>query len=517
MNGDIKIDSQFLETSQNTHLSVSDSPPPPQLQVENTSSTKGKRGTNFSVEEDKLLVATWLNTSIDAINSNEQTQNTFRKKVWEYFKQYNTSGTTRTIISLISHWGAISEKTNKFAKCMAQVNALHQSGTTKEDKVASMNHYLVRKFLFDNSDEDEIIEELVMKTSQPKRRHSIRRNHLASHERLFLDYFALTPVYPLALFRRRFRIKRSLFLRIQSKIEAHDSYFVQKRNSANKLGLSSLQKIATALRMLAYGVLGNLIDEYVRIGETIVLESLKTLVTAVIDVFFEEYLRKSNNEDIAGLLAHGECQSFPDMLVTSYDLWIWHAFFGFHGSNNDINVLEQSHVFNELAEGRTLAVHYSIIGHDYTMGYYLADGIYPKWATFVKTISTPQEQKYKLFAAAQEACKKDVERAFKVLQARFAIVRRPARFFHLETLQKIMKACIILHNMIVEDERDDNKVVDLDYELDCVDNPPLQVLHEQSDGFMSYIKRHGRIRDREIHFQLQSDFIEHLWQLQGES
>ncbi|XP_065639184.1 uncharacterized protein LOC112032148 [Quercus suber] len=152
------------------------------------------------------------------------------------------------------------------------------------------------------------------------------------------------------------------------------------------------------------------------------------------------------------------------------------------------------------------------------MGYYLADGIYPKWATFFKTIPAPQGHKYKLFAATQEACRKDVERAFGVLQARFTIVRGPARFFHLETLQKIMKACIILHKMIVEDERDDNEVVDLDYEqIDGMDNPLLQVLREQSDGFMSYIERHGRIRDREIHFQLQLVLIEHLWQLQGES
>ena len=135
MNEDIEIDSQFIGTSQNTPVSVFDSPPPPSPQVENASSTKGKRGSNFSIEKDKLLVAAWLNISVDAINSNEQTQNTFRKKVWEYFMQYNTSGTTCTIVSLISRWGAINEKTNKFAGCMAQVNALHQSGITEEDKV----------------------------------------------------------------------------------------------------------------------------------------------------------------------------------------------------------------------------------------------------------------------------------------------------------------------------------------------------------------------------------------------
>ena len=89
-------------------------------------------------------------------------------------------------------------------------------------------------------------------------------------------------------------------------------------------------------------------------------------------------------------------------------------------------MLKQSHIFNDLAEGCAPAIHYSINGHDYTMGYYLADGIYPKWATFVKTIPSPQGQKRKLFAAAQKAYRKKVERAFGVLQAHFAIVHGPA-------------------------------------------------------------------------------------------
>jgi hypothetical protein len=44
------------------------------------------------------------------------------------------------------------------------------------------------------------------------------------------------------------------------------------------------------------------------------------------------------------------------------------------------------------------------------MGYYLADVIYPSWATFVKTIPEPRGNKKKYFAKAQESCRKDVER-----------------------------------------------------------------------------------------------------------
>uniref|UniRef100_A0A0D3DWM2 Zinc finger GRF-type domain-containing protein n=1 Tax=Brassica oleracea var. oleracea TaxID=109376 RepID=A0A0D3DWM2_BRAOL len=54
----------------------------------------------------------------------------------------------------------------------------------------------------------------------------------------------------------------------------------------------------------------------------------------------------------------------------------------------------------------------------------------------------------------QESAQKDVERAFGVLQARFAIVKNPVRTLNKEKIGKIMRACIILHNMIVENERD---------------------------------------------------------------
>ena len=65
-------------------------------------------------------------------------------------------------------------------------------------------------------------------------------------------------------------------------------------------------------------------------------------------------------------------------------------------------------------------------GHEYTKGYYLANGIYPSWCTLVKSIKKPKTSIE--FAKVQEAARKDIERALGVLQSRFAIVRGLARF-----------------------------------------------------------------------------------------
>ncbi|POM57895.1 Uncharacterized protein PHPALM_37536 [Phytophthora palmivora] len=52
-----------------------------------------------------------------------------------------------------------------------------------------------------------------------------------------------------------------------------------------------------------------------------------------------------------------------------------------------------------------------INGNWYDFGYYLADGIYPCWATLIQTISVPKDQRERNFASNQEAARKDVERA----------------------------------------------------------------------------------------------------------
>nr|VDD14107.1 unnamed protein product [Brassica oleracea] len=116
---------------------------------------------------------------------------------------------------------------------------------------------------------------------------------------------------------------------------------------------------------------------------------------------------------------------------------------------NDINVLDRSPVFDEILQGRAPKVKFKVNNHTYRMAYYLTDGIYPNWATFIQSIPLPQGPKAELFAERQESTRKDVERTFGVLQSRFAIVKNPALLWDKEKIGKIMRTCVILHNMIV--------------------------------------------------------------------
>ncbi|XP_074351499.1 uncharacterized protein LOC141690613 [Apium graveolens] len=123
------------------------------------------------------------------------------------------------------------------------------------------------------------------------------------------------------------------------------------------------------MHMLAYGISTDVVDDYVRIGESTAVECLKKFVSNVITIFEGEYLRKPNSNDKQRLLQMGEARGFPAWkemfmsghkgvatiileVVASSDLWIWHAFFGVAGSNNDINVLDRSPVFDDVLQGR---------------------------------------------------------------------------------------------------------------------------------------------------------------------
>jgi len=97
-------------------------------------------------------------------------------------------------------------------------------------------------------------------------------------------------------------------------------------------------------------------------------------------------------------------------------------------------------------------VKFIVNNHEYPRYYLLANSIYLPWSCFVKTIQEPQDKKKFYFAGVQEVAQKDVECYFGILQARWVIVRYLARQWEIETIQDILMACVIIHNMVVEDE-----------------------------------------------------------------
>jgi hypothetical protein len=58
----------------------------------------------------------------------------------------------------------------------------------------------------------------------------------------------------------------------------------------------------------------------------------------------------------------------------------------------------------------------------------------------------------------QESTRKDIERCFGVLQGRFRIIANPSKLWYTMIMANIMYACIIMHNMIVEDESSEHSL-----------------------------------------------------------
>nr|XP_034594733.1 uncharacterized protein LOC117856488 [Setaria viridis] len=298
------------------------------------------------------------------------------------------------------------------------------------------------------------------------------RDLRSGDKRIKANYFAPNPVYSDKQFRRRFRMRRHLFKHIKEAVKNQDNYFKKKYDATGKEGLSALQKCVAAMPILAYGVPADAIDEYVRIDESTARKALHHFCRAIIDVFGEYYLRAPNAADVARLLQEGEDRGFPRM-------------------------------------GHSTPVSFAVNGRTYNMGYYLADGIYPEWAAFVKTIHYPMEQKTQHFATAQESARKDIERAFGVLQTRFAVIRGPAYGWDRNQINDIMVTCIILHNMIVEDEQDNAR------DTDFLNIGELAVRYRNNPDREAFVAAHHRLHDQNTHFQLQYDLIEHQWMRLG--
>ena len=73
-----------------------------------------------------------------------------------------------------------------------------------------------------------------------------------------------------------------------------------------------------------------------------------------------------------------------------------------------------------------------------------------------------------------------------------------------------MTTCIILHNMIIENERKFNDPIEVAREV-----PPMEVeiAIDEDSRFQQFLVRYKRIKDKEVHFNLRNALIDHLWEI----
>ena len=138
-------------------------------------------------------------------------------------------------------------------------------------------------------------------SSQENRRPNKARDFEEGVQRIMGDYFNDGRVYGDVEFQRRFRMPRSLFTRVIEKISMRH-FSVRKTDALGRLGVHPLQRITAALRMMAYGISSDAVDEYCWLLGSSAMISLKEFTKAVVEDFGPEYLRSPTEKDLQRLL-----------------------------------------------------------------------------------------------------------------------------------------------------------------------------------------------------------------------
>jgi hypothetical protein len=108
----------------------------------------------------------------------------------------------------------------------------------------------------------------------PSRAANLDRNWDAGHVQLYAKYFHPELALYQNYFQHHFRMLKKLFGQIIEGVRHYDPHFKCKPDATGKLSFSSYKKGSAAIRMLAYGVAGDLVDEYMRMSESTCIESM---------------------------------------------------------------------------------------------------------------------------------------------------------------------------------------------------------------------------------------------------
>ena len=307
-----------------------------------------------------------------------------------------------------------------------------------------------------------------------------KRPHRESPE----DVMARYRVFDAEEFRKTYRITVGRFNKLLKKFK-----WQRKADGSGRLQTYPSIMILSALRQLAsgnsslmfaakdYGISRQSMDLY-----------LMRFCDRLIKLYSKEYLEfkweevvKTNEEvhGVPGMLGSLDCTHIkwnmcpagykgsysgrkkrPTVIleaVVDAKLRFVHHFVGYPGACNDLNVLRGSPIMELIESDKYPKVSYKLGEEEFERPFIMVDGIYPKWSLFSSTVPHPTNERERLYKTFQEALRKDVERAFGILKKQWKILFHPVLKKRRSFFNKIVIACLILHNMNVEDNNYDFK------------------------------------------------------------
>nr|XP_043615732.1 uncharacterized protein LOC122587620 [Erigeron canadensis] len=327
------------------------------------------------------------------------------------------------------------------------------------------------------------------------KRKVMNHNRRTASQRLHRDYFCGEPKYDDDFFEDRYRMSKRLFLKIMHDLKSRYAYFQDSYDAWLAKSFTPIQKCTSTIRQLATGNPPNEHDEYLEMAGRTSRDCIQFFSDIIVDTYSTEYLSNPTTHDIHRLFeAHEERHHLPGMigsldfthLVRKMCPMEWRGQYK-RGDHQYPTIMLEATASQDLwicVNGRT-----------YKCGYYLVDGIYLTWSTFVKAYKYPTDSKEKMFKTAQEAARKDIELEFGVLKGKWHILDRPFRQQSLETMRNLVYACVILHNMVIQDSGCAICPVH-------IGDPVLQPSSHQDPL--------PEIQNEEIHFCLRYDLTEHL-------
>ena len=307
------------------------------------------------------------------------------------------------------------------------------------------------------------------------------------------DYCGPTVLFADKQFVRHFRIEPARFQRLFFDVgRSGIPYYINRFDGRGKEGASMEARLLLPLKTIAYGVPPHTFQDYFQMSETACSDCMDHFDLMMKKLYKNEYLRCLDEDDIKatvrlhksvhkidGMLGSLDCMHLPwdkcpvawqgsykngkndgPTLVAEaacdYHMWIHHVAFGYPGTLNDLNILSMSPLVEKMIDGTIAELENSVVpflvgGETFIRTFLLVDGIYPPWSRFVRGIKEPVYFGEKKFTKWQESARKDIERAFGNLQAKFQFLKRPVVMQKISSIRDRVGTCVILHNMCVSD------------------------------------------------------------------